>query len=67
MENAIAQSKAKGVTSKKASAFTIMNGNEAAVRIAIKNNYPEKATEFLELANEGMKLRRDRIQVLKAL
>jgi|GEM_PF-3091567 len=52
---------------KKASAFTIMNGNEAAVRIAIKNNYPEKATEFLELANEGMKQRRDRIQVLKAL
>lgn len=33
----------------------------------IKNNYPEKATEFLELANEGMKQRWDRIQALKAL
>ncbi len=33
----------------------------------IKNNDPERATEFLALANEGMKQRWDRIQALKAL
>lgn len=33
----------------------------------IKNNYPEKAIEFLALANEGMKQRWERIQALKAL
>jgi pyruvate-ferredoxin/flavodoxin oxidoreductase len=33
----------------------------------IKNNYPEKASEFLAMANEGMKQRWERIQALKAL
>ena len=33
----------------------------------IKNNYPEKATEFLALANDGMRQRWERIQALKAL
>ncbi|MES2332008.1 MAG: pyruvate:ferredoxin (flavodoxin) oxidoreductase [Bacteroidota bacterium] len=33
----------------------------------IKNNYPDKATEFLALSNTGMKQRWDRIQALKAL
>ncbi|MEO7766022.1 MAG: pyruvate:ferredoxin (flavodoxin) oxidoreductase, partial [Ferruginibacter sp.] len=33
----------------------------------IKNNDPEKANEFLELANDGVKQRWDRIQALKAL
>lgn len=33
----------------------------------IKNNYPEKATEFLALANDGMRHRWERIQALKAL
>ncbi|MEO7768098.1 MAG: thiamine pyrophosphate-dependent enzyme, partial [Ferruginibacter sp.] len=33
----------------------------------IKNNYPEKASEFLEMANDGRKQRWDRIQALKAL
>ena len=33
----------------------------------IKNNYPEKAGKFLQMANDGMKQRRDRIQALKAL
>jgi pyruvate-ferredoxin/flavodoxin oxidoreductase len=33
----------------------------------IKNNDPVRATEFLSLANEGMKQRWQRIQALKAL
>lgn len=33
----------------------------------IKNNNPERATEFLAMANEGMRQRWDRIQALKAL
>ncbi|MBD0287482.1 MAG: pyruvate:ferredoxin (flavodoxin) oxidoreductase, partial [Flavisolibacter sp.] len=33
----------------------------------IKNNIPEKATEFLALANEGMQRRWERIEALKAL
>jgi len=33
----------------------------------IKNNYPEKAEEFLMLANEGIKLHWDRIEALKNL
>ena len=33
----------------------------------IKNNYPEKATEFLAMANEGMRQRWERIEALKAL
>ncbi|NNV58017.1 pyruvate:ferredoxin (flavodoxin) oxidoreductase [Panacibacter sp. KCS-6] len=33
----------------------------------IKNNYPEKAHEFLDLANDGIKTRWDRIQALKSL
>lgn len=33
----------------------------------IKNNNPERATEFLALANDGMKQRWDRIQALKSL
>jgi pyruvate-ferredoxin/flavodoxin oxidoreductase len=33
----------------------------------IKNNDPEKATEFLAMANNGMKLRWERIQALKDL
>ncbi|MEO6731865.1 MAG: pyruvate:ferredoxin (flavodoxin) oxidoreductase [Ferruginibacter sp.] len=33
----------------------------------IKNNYPEKAVEFLASANDGMKKRWERIQALKAL
>jgi pyruvate-ferredoxin/flavodoxin oxidoreductase len=33
----------------------------------IKNNYPEKAEEFLGMANEGMKMHWDRIEALKAL
>ncbi|MCW3090081.1 MAG: pyruvate-ferredoxin/flavodoxin oxidoreductase [Ferruginibacter sp.] len=33
----------------------------------IKNNYPEKASEFLEMANDGRKQRWDRIQALKGL
>ncbi len=33
----------------------------------IKNNYPEKAVEFLSMANEGMKHRWERLQALKAL
>ena len=33
----------------------------------IKNNFPEKATEFLAMANEGVKQRWERIQALKAL
>lgn len=33
----------------------------------IKNNYPEKAAEFLALANDGMKQRWERIQALKGL
>jgi pyruvate-ferredoxin/flavodoxin oxidoreductase len=33
----------------------------------IKNNNPERATEFLEMANDGMRQRWDRIQALKAL
>jgi pyruvate-ferredoxin/flavodoxin oxidoreductase len=33
----------------------------------IKNNYPEEASKFLQMANDGMKQRWDRIQALKAL
>ncbi|MGZ8549926.1 MAG: pyruvate:ferredoxin (flavodoxin) oxidoreductase, partial [Chitinophagaceae bacterium] len=33
----------------------------------IKNNYPEKATEFLSMANEGIRLHWERIEALKAL
>ena len=33
----------------------------------IKNNYPEKATEFLALANEGMRRRWETIEALKTL
>ncbi|MGE5107349.1 MAG: 4Fe-4S binding protein, partial [Sphingobacteriales bacterium] len=33
----------------------------------IKNNYPEKATEFLAMANEGMRLRWEKLEALKAL
>ncbi len=33
----------------------------------IKNNYPEKAIEFLDQANTGMKARWERIQALKSL
>jgi pyruvate-ferredoxin/flavodoxin oxidoreductase len=33
----------------------------------IKNNFPEKAAEFLDLANSGMQQRWERIQALKAL
>ena len=33
----------------------------------IKNNYPEKAAEFLAMANEGMHQRWERIAVLKSL
>jgi pyruvate-ferredoxin/flavodoxin oxidoreductase len=33
----------------------------------IKNNYPEKADEFLTLANEGIKQHWERIEALKAL
>lgn len=33
----------------------------------IKNNDPEKATEFLAMANEGLRQRWNRLQVLKAL
>ncbi len=33
----------------------------------IKNNYPEKAGEFLALANEGIKLHWERIEALKVL
>lgn len=33
----------------------------------IKNNDPEKATEFLAMANEGLRQRWDRLQALKAL
>jgi pyruvate-ferredoxin/flavodoxin oxidoreductase len=33
----------------------------------IKNNYPEKAAEFLAMANNGMKQRWERMQALKAL
>jgi pyruvate-ferredoxin/flavodoxin oxidoreductase len=33
----------------------------------IKNNYPEKATEFLALANDGMRRRWETIEALKAL
>ena len=33
----------------------------------IKNNYPEKAEEFLMMANEGIKLHWERIEALKGL
>ncbi|MDP4261045.1 MAG: pyruvate:ferredoxin (flavodoxin) oxidoreductase [Bacteroidota bacterium] len=33
----------------------------------IKNNYPERATEFLAMANEGIQLHWERIEALKAL
>jgi pyruvate-ferredoxin/flavodoxin oxidoreductase len=33
----------------------------------IKNNYPEKATEFLAAANDGIRRRWERIQALKSL
>jgi pyruvate-ferredoxin/flavodoxin oxidoreductase len=33
----------------------------------IKNNFPEKAHEFLDMANEGVRSRWERIQALKAL
>ncbi|HEY0732638.1 MAG TPA: thiamine pyrophosphate-dependent enzyme, partial [Chitinophagaceae bacterium] len=33
----------------------------------IKNNFPEKATEFLAMANEAMKHRWERVEALKAL
>lgn len=33
----------------------------------IKNNFPEKAHEFLDMANEGIRHRWERIQALKAL
>jgi pyruvate-ferredoxin/flavodoxin oxidoreductase len=33
----------------------------------IKNNYPEKATEFLAAANDGIHRRWERIQALKSL
>jgi len=33
----------------------------------IKNNYPEKANEFLGLANEGIKRRWETLEALKAL
>jgi pyruvate-ferredoxin/flavodoxin oxidoreductase len=33
----------------------------------IKSNYPEKATEFLSMANDGLRLHWDRIEALKAL
>jgi pyruvate-ferredoxin/flavodoxin oxidoreductase len=33
----------------------------------IKNNYPEKGTEFLAAANDGIRRRWERIQALKAL
>jgi pyruvate-ferredoxin/flavodoxin oxidoreductase len=33
----------------------------------IKNNFPEKADEFLTLANEGVKRRWEKIEALKAL
>jgi len=33
----------------------------------IKNNYPEKAEEFLNLANEGLKVRWDKLEALKLL
>ena len=33
----------------------------------IKNNYPEKAIEFLEFANNGMRRRWETIEALKGL
>jgi pyruvate-ferredoxin/flavodoxin oxidoreductase len=35
--------------------------------VTIKNNYPERASEFLELAKEGMMHRWERIEALKGL
>ena len=33
----------------------------------IKNNFPEKASEFLDMANDGMRQRWERLQAFKVL